>query len=44
MKGGKEKHNINGQMSLPFSHLIGQLITIYCVKSTMLDNQGHKEY
>lgn len=36
--------NINQQMTLLFSNLTGQWITIYCVKSIMLDNRGHKRY
>lgn len=36
--------SINQQMILLFSNLTGQWITIYCVKSIMLDNQGHNRY
>lgn len=36
--------SINQQMTLLFSNLTGQWIAIYCVKSIMLDNQGHKRY
>lgn len=36
--------NFNQQMTLLFSNLTGQWITIYCVKNIMLDNRGHKRY